>query len=223
MQYSMITLRQALKNIGNSKGVNAFMWEDAAFQGTMHPALLAKFTYGRANGKSAHGNYLNDLLEYCWLVYSKAKDAVGAQLIGRTGDLWVPQHLDKCKIQTDIKKRLWDENAKGNIQVMDKWSKTVNDCWILGGVHRLANFNLLSTLSMENLWNFQTGYHVVTARELLGLIHFGYKPQKQGALVSYVCADPSLAHNATVEEYTSFMKQMEDAGPASVLALLRKS
>ena len=33
MQYSMVTMRQALKNVGISKGVNAFLWEKGRMRG----------------------------------------------------------------------------------------------------------------------------------------------------------------------------------------------
>jgi hypothetical protein len=66
---SMIPMRYALQQIGASKGVNPFVWEAA--KGGVHANLAAQFPYGRRQ------NYLNDLLEYCWLVYSKALHSGG--------------------------------------------------------------------------------------------------------------------------------------------------
>ena len=134
MAYSMITMRQSLMNLGVSKGVNPFLWEQDGMKGVVNPALAAQFKYGRRQ------NFLNDLLEYCWLVYSKALNAGGPQLIGRTGDLWVPKQLSKVGITDSKTQTLWESFTAGNIQVMDKWSPTVNDCWVLGGVHRRAGW-----------------------------------------------------------------------------------
>jgi hypothetical protein len=53
-------------------------------EGVVNPALSAQFKVGQVEIKRGQ-NFLNDLLEYCWLVYSKAFSTDGVQLIGRTG------------------------------------------------------------------------------------------------------------------------------------------
>ena len=40
---------------------------------------------------------------------------------------------------------------------MDKWTPVVNDCWVLGGVHRRAAFRLESPRALDNLWEGARG------------------------------------------------------------------
>jgi len=215
MRYSIFALRAALKAVGVAKGDNPFIWEEK--RGVIDPQLAAKFPYGRPVQ-----NFVNDLTEYCWLVYSKSLGAGGAQLIGRQNDLWVSEHLSKAGIDLKAKQNLWDPHTRGNIQVMDKWAPTVNDCWVLGGVHRQAEFELVSARTMENLWDFKGARHVVTAREILGLVHFGYALEQQPGRVRLVCRNPGAAQSATVEDYDAHMRQLEARGPVTVLSLLKK-
>ena len=227
MTYSMITMRQALVEIGVKKGANPFKWEAEEFVGTVNPHLLDQFTYGRPRG-----NFLNDMLEYCWLVYSKALGSTGPMLIGRQSDLWVPNQLervgidfcytdDKGKAVLNVKNYLWDPHTEGNIQVMDKWAPVVNDCWVLGGVHRLADFELFSVRTLKNLWDFVKGIPVVTAREILGVLHFGYSLKQQpGVPLRLVCADSAKAQGATIEAYNSFMEDQQAAGSDSIRSIL---
>jgi len=205
-------MRQALKNVGASKGVNPFVWE--AKKGVLNQQLAGMFPLGRAQ------NFLNDLLEYCWLVYSKAYTAVGPQLIGRQGDLWVAKKLAKVGIADTAKQTLWDSYTKGNIQVMDKWSPTVNDCWVLGGVHRRADFELVSIQTLQNLWDFKMGFHIVTAREILGVLRFGYKLDRGKTPLRFVCNDSAVAQRATIEDYERYMKEMQGKGPDSIRSIL---
>ena len=72
-------------------------------------------------------------------------------------------------------RNLFQNGARGNALLMDKWATMMNDAWLLGGMHRGADFQLASPLNMENLWNRGGGYLIVTARELLGLTSFGYE------------------------------------------------
>lgn len=211
MHYSMVTMRQALKNIGISKGVNAFKWEENQ---AINPHLAGQFKYGRKK------NFLNDMLEYCWLAYCKALNALGPQLIGRTGDLWVAQHLQRSGISLANQQTLWDPHTKGNIQVLDKWAPVVNDCWILGGIHRRADFELVSIRTLKNLWDFDHNFHVVTAREILGLLHFGYSLKPQSTALKLVCTDPAKAQTATIEDYDLFMRGKEQIGADSIRSIL---
>lgn len=212
MPYSMVTMRQALKNVGVSKGVNPFMWEET--KGVVNRELANKFQYAPVH------NYLNDLLEYCWLVYSKAFNSPGDQLIGRQDDLWVPEQLSKVGITDKTTQTLWNNFTQGNIQVMDKWSTTVNDCWVLGGVHRYANFKLVSVRTLKNLWDVTCGFHIVTAREILGVLHFGYKMEEKPQGVTLTCQDSRAAMNATIEAYADYMVDMQTKGASSIASLL---
>ena len=213
MSYSMVTPRAALKNVGFGKGVPAFAWEQD--KGAINSHLAAQFIHGRSSN-----NYLNDLLEYCWLVYSKSLNASGPQMIGRTGDLWVTSHLEKAGINVERKQTLWDAHTRGNIQVMDKWSPAVNDCWVLGGIHRMADFEIVSERVLKNEWDFTKNLPVVTAREILGLLHFGYKLKQEPNRARYVCEDRGAAGGATVEEYDRYMKGVQAEGPDSIRQIL---
>jgi hypothetical protein len=207
----MITLRAAVQQIGAPR--DPFVWE--ANKGTVNPNLAKQFQYGRRQ------NSFYDLLEYCWLVYSKALYAAGPQLIGRTGDLWVPKQLSKAGISDPNTQTLWDNFTQGNIQLMDKWSPTVNDCWVLGGVHRRADFELVSIRSLQNLWDYDKNLPIVTGREILGALHFGYELKEQPGRVRLVNKDPAAAQDATLEAYDAFMKQMQAKGANSIVSLLK--
>jgi hypothetical protein len=74
--------------------------------------------------------------------------------------------------------------------------------------------------SLKNRWDFEHKFHVVTAREVLGLLHFGYAMKQGPASLWFTCTDVAKANAATVEEYSSFMKDQEAMGPDSIRALL---
>jgi hypothetical protein len=221
MTYSMVTMRSALEAIGFTHDARTFVWEAS---GGVHTALREAFRVEAGPGRFAYArgnNLLNDLLEYCWLVYSKALNARGPQQIGRTHDLWVPYQLERSGLSKDDHSTLWDPHARGNIQKMDKWAPVVNDCWVLGGVHRRADYELVSVRSPQNLWDMSQGFHVVTARELFGLLHFGYEFDLDASPVRLVCRESSRAQSATIEEYTALMKEKQELGPNGVRALIQ--
>jgi hypothetical protein len=208
----MVTMRQALVEVGVRKGISRFAWEQS--DQSVNPHLAAQFKYGRAR------NLLSDMLEYCWLAYTKALNAAGPQLIGRQGDLWVAQHLQRAGIDVQHQQTLWDPHTRGNIQVLDKWAPVVNDCWVLGGVHRHADFNLVSVRTLKNLWDFNQGFHVVTAREILGLLQFGYALKQQPDGVKLICADHGKAQAATIQAYDSLMAGKQAIGADSIRSVL---
>ena len=233
MSYSMITIREALKVLGVSKGINPFVWEEKEKPNApyaVHPQLASQFhltfkdrdqagnTFTRQVRTGGIQNFLNDLTEYCWLVYLKALQASGPQLIGRQHDLWVSEYLEKSGIDPATKRKLWDHHTQGNVQVMDKWAPTVNDSWVLGGVHRRADFKLVSDRTLDNLWDCRAGRHVVTARELLGLLHFGYKLKPDKNIL--ICQNAVAARDATLADYDSYMTNMQAQGEASIRSLL---
>jgi hypothetical protein len=242
MPYTVFSMREALKEIAIAKGEYVAPPDAAStpksfapgnrhdFVGTAKSQFVWEAAPGKVDERLANQfhhqkrgrNPLNDLLEYCWLVYSKALSAGGAQLIGRTGDLWIPEQLKRAGLsdKDDASDNLWKSGTTGTIQKMDKWSPTVNDCWVLGGVHRLAPFELVSDIVLRNLWDFGQNFHVVTAREILGLLHFGYEVRKEGGKTRLLCGDEAAAKNATIQEYDSFMKGLQDKGPQSIRFLL---
>jgi len=215
MAYTIITLRGALQEMDVAGGAKPWAWE--ADKTAVNPKLEEQFPYGRAK---AGKNVLNDITEYCWLAYSKSFETSGPHIIGRTDDLWIPEYLERFGITDKKTQTLWNSSVQGNIQLLDKWSPVVNDCWVLGGVHRRAQFELVSVRSLKNLWDFDRKGHVVTAREVLGLLHFGYSMTQGPSSLWFKCTDAAKANAATVQEYSSFMREQEAVGPDSIRSLL---
>jgi hypothetical protein len=219
MPYTRVTMRQALARL--SEGDQNFVWEES--KGAVNPQLAAQPAYQRAARVYEGQNVANLFLEYCWLAYSKAREAAGPQLIGRKGDLWVPKHLDAANLGLDG--TLWDPNTKGNIQKLDKWAPTVNDCWVLGGIHRHADFELVSVRTLQNLWDFKgvdgKPLHVVTAREIIGVLHSGYSFATRSDTSRLVSVDTAKADAATIEAYDQLMRQASGQGPDSIRSVLQ--
>ena len=94
---------------------------------------------------------------------------------------------------------------------------------MLGGVHRLAEFELISPQAPGNLWDVKAGFHVVTARELLGLRQFGYQGiQQANGHVLFRCTNPTTAQTATLKAYTTLMAGAENLGANSVTGLIQE-
>lgn len=199
-----------LESLGLKTKENMFLWEENA---EVNPHLKACYPYGM--GKD---NNFNNLAEYCWQVYKKSKFSYGPMRIGRASDLWKPEILAKyCIAKGDT---LWAKHTRGNILVMDKWAATVNDAWVLGGIHRYADFHLMSYLSPGNLWNYECAYHIVTAREILGLLSFSYEMTRQSNTIILKCMRRDLASNADLRAYASLMKKEAALGTSSINKLL---
>ncbi|WP_387465140.1 hypothetical protein [Photorhabdus sp. RM323S] len=212
-KYEILTLRRDLESLGYKKKNNPFLWEQN--KDTVHESLSNEFPNNRRNK-----NHLNDLTEYCWLVYRKALLSNGPMLIGRANDLWQEKWLKPLGLGKGINENLWNQNSHGNMLVIDKWSGIINDCWVLGGIHRHADFHLMSTAAPANLWNHEEGYHVVTAREILGLLNFGYKREKRGRQVIYTCKNYSSADRASLRPYSVLMNKAIEQGPSSITKLI---
>jgi hypothetical protein len=60
----------------------------------------------------------------------------------------------------------------------------------------------------------------VTAREILGLLHFGYSLEKRSSPLKLVCRAPAKAQTATIQDYDDFMKGKEQAGADSIRSIL---
>jgi hypothetical protein len=206
MPYTPLTLRQDLNDLGISK------W-DWAGNGPKAPIDLQ-------TGKAPVQSAADEISDYCWCAYDKAFRAVGDEAIGRVNHLTAAGLYEKV---SDIvgKKTLFDQGTEGNLLRMDKWARVVNDSWILGGVHRGAKFRLTSPRVMENLWNYAIGAPVVTGREILGLLHFGYQFQQIGPWQVFVMTDRSRATGASLMEYDRLMANQGTIG--NLLKLVDKS
>lgn len=209
--YNFLTLRRDIESLGTKSRENPFVWEGR--NGIVDEALASHFHNG-----IRRKNYINDLAEYCWLVYKKAFMSAGPMLIGRSGDLWRESILAQFNLNKD--EYLWKKNSTGNILMMDKWAPILNDAWVLGGVHRHADFHLMSLLAPENLWNYKSGYHIVTAREIFGLQKFGYQRVVIGNKVIFRCKDISSADNANLRSYSLLMKMQMSQRESSINKLI---
>jgi hypothetical protein len=136
-----------------------------------------------------------------------ARSAAGHQVIGRVTHLTGAGLYKQVADVSGLRGTLFDPGAQGNLLQMDKWARVVNDSWILGGVHRAATFRLTSPRSLENLWNFSGGYASVTAREILGLLHFGYGFQQVGPWKVLV---PGKGGDATTADLLDYDRLMAD-------------
>jgi hypothetical protein len=116
---------------------------------------------------------------------------------------------------------------------MDKWALVINDSWVLDGIHRRATFRLASPRHIENLWN-KDGYFVVTAREMLGLVHFGYEWGQVGPWQCFVSkklvksqAADLLKYNRAISSKQTIEEAIRLENPAShrrqVMASIRNT
>jgi len=187
------------------------------------PAKSGFMDFEKAEVKA--GTTLPLIQKYCWTVYSKAYKASGPQVIGRLGDL---HRSLREKISNIMEgQTLLDDPTQGNILKVDRWSLTVNDCWILGGIHRRADFSLMSGYTWKNVWNPDINGFVVTARELIGLQTFGYKAGKGAslgpgsqAITTYASGDEGLALASDLEDYHLAVALLESRGPMAAVDLI---
>ncbi|RDK12973.1 hypothetical protein CEJ32_20065 [Enterobacter sp. 9-2] len=154
-----------------------------------------------------------------FVAYQKALHAHWAGFIGRIDDLWLQAELSE-EYGVDRHDGLWSPAAQGNILFLDKWNMAINDAWLLSGIHRHANFRLLSPLAPQNLWNEQAQCHVVIAREILGLLHFGYRAVWQAQGMVFTCVDTDRANKADLIRYAELMDIEKEKGRPSITPLI---
>lgn len=159
---------------------------------------------------------LDEIAECCWTAYQKSYRGTGDLVIGRQKNLSQAGLYEKVADMQEGQ-TLFDKVAKGNLLKMDKWAKVVNDAWILGGVHRYALVRLASRRVMDNLWNKTEHYYVVTAREILGFLAFGYEFEQVGPWQCLVCEDQVRAKAADLIAYDELVKSGETIEKAKAL------
>lgn len=175
--------------------------------------------------KTKTATSIDDIDRYCWTAYEKAFTAIGPQVIGRVADI---HYTIREKVSHILAgQTLLDRSTKGNVLDMDKWCLVMNDCWLLGGVHRFAQFVLMSHPKWNNVWNAEITGFVVTARELVGLRQFGYQPEAGTTLgpgstgtATYVCRDRAKAKAADLEDYHLAVALRESRGPIGAADLV---
>ncbi len=169
-----------------------------------------------------------ELWRYCWGVYSLAAADAGDRVIGGEwdADAFSPSagHEKWARVNAG-----WGQVARraglyapagGGAPRMDKWHPVLNDCWLLGGVHRLAPFRLVSTRRDGGGADRAAATTAVTAREVLGLRRFGYAPDLRLAAsgVIFRPSNPALALSASLESYAAALA----SPPAARSAMLRE-
>jgi hypothetical protein len=202
--YTRQSLRNELAKIYRNAS-DGFMWEEK---------------------RSSKTTALDDIERYCWTAYSKARSAAGPQVIGRIPD--IHQSIQAKIAGIFGRQTLLNAGTRGNVLRMDKWCLVMNDCWLLGGVHRVASFALMSRATWQNVWNPEIRSFVVTARELIGLNEFGYAKEPgrilgpgSQAVATYVCADPIRARSADLEDYHLSVALRESRGALGAAELVR--
>ncbi len=194
MPYTQETIRQDLRQL------NIARWDwagDAA-------KLPVDLTTGKQPVLPAQ-DATDEVAQYCWCAYEKSFRGSGDQVLGRVNHLSAAGLYEKVS-EIVGEQTLFASGTKGNLLKMDKWARVVNDSWILGGIDRGANFRLVSPRVMENLWNFNSGMPIVTAREILGLLHFGYQMQQIGPWQVLVPVERGLTAMASLVEYHRLME-----------------
>ena len=162
-------------------------------------------------------SFQEELAEYCWAAYSTALRSRGHMVIGRVN------HLNNANLYAKVADivgggaTLFDAGTEGNLLKMDKWARVVNDAWILGGVHRRADFRLASSRRLSNLWNTTGGYFVVTAREILGLINFGYEFEDRGPWQFMVSRSHVKSTTADLVKYERLIQRRQSLRTAQSL------
>src|SRR5262245_17818849 len=185
----------------------------------------------KARNPMAARDALQEILEYCWTGYEKSLRSTGDLVTGRCDDLASTRtkpdpvtgktlggaNLYERVAEVGGDKTLFDAGTQGNLLKFDKWAPVVNDSWILGGVHGQRRFRLASGLKLHNLWNGKDGYFVVTAREVLGLLNFGYKMMQIGPWQCFVCVNRVKAMAADLQKYDEIMKKRQSIQEAMTL------
>lgn len=200
MAYSRESLVKDLEAIGVSK----FDWKGQVAS-RLNPALVKEDPNLAWGGLSEKQIFEKAIAAYCWHAYEKARTSAGDLVIGRESDLTAAGLYEKVANVGSLD-TIFDEGAAGNLLKLDKWALVVNDSWIIGGIHRLAKFRLASGRIPRNLWNAEKSCLIVTARELIGLLHFGYELQQVGPWQVLVCTQPAIAGNANLIEYDKLIK-----------------
>jgi hypothetical protein len=94
-----------------------------------------------------------------------------------------------------------------NTMLGNRWSIWLNDSFILGGIHGHVAFELISKVDPEPDPTNPYGYNV-TQREIIGLVMFGYSPDRSTKKPTYKCTNTGLADGATFQVYADHMKRL---------------
>ncbi len=199
-----------------------------------YSAMYQKWPWKR-DSNEVIPDFKEQLKDVCWTIYNKTHTDGGEQIMGREWDTdpfaafaniggrtgytaktsfqnvghgryekvvnWKPVGA-AAKSDHEINT---SDTARGNVLKMDRWHPTMNDCWVLGGVHRRATFKLVSARVPGNIWNFQYNFPVVTARELLGLLRYGYTIQRRGSAEALLIPGNVKKEPETILDYWNYI------------------
>jgi hypothetical protein len=145
-----------------------------------------------------------------------AGDAVdfGVTIVGRlalrAGDgKWVPADESFPSIDEIMRENLGvtgEDGGGGAILDAAHWSLLANDAWLLGGIHAQTEFHFASPLRWENLWDAARGRMTVTAREVIGIVAFGYRIRRTVLEPVASCEDAGLARAASLPAYQAAVR-----------------
>jgi hypothetical protein len=102
--------------------------------------------------------------------------------------------------------------SAGSVLDANDWTITMNDAWLMGGIHAMLDFYIASPRTAQNVIDPQFGA-TVTGRELLGLTTFGYTVHPNTRLGEvYVCTNKGRARGATFVEYEKTFQEAKSGG-----------
>ena len=102
----------------------------------------------------------------------------------------------------------------GSILAAGGWDLSVNDAWLLAGVHGFLPFYCASPMSAGNLLDAHYGI-TITGREVAGLLAFGYRIEDNTALGEvFTCRNQPLASDASFATYNALIAGMPTMGAA---------
>ena len=152
-------------------------------------------------------------IDFCYSVYNNAAtNKLEALVVGRivkrdgTG---TRINLEKVGYGLDDDERTnfittkAGKDGVGSVLGVDgsDWELSLNDSWLMGGIHARHDFYLASPRTKDNILDSTYGA-TVTGRELLGLTTFGYTLHPNTRLGEvYVCTDRARALAATFVAY----------------------
>lgn len=133
----------------------------------------------------------------------------GVTIVGRLArraedGSWVPADEGFPSIDEIMRQNLGvlgEQGGGGAILDAAHWSVLANDAWLLGGIHARTEFHFASPLRWENLWDAASGRMTITAREVIGIVTFGYRIQTTALEPVGVCVDAALARSASLPMY----------------------
>jgi hypothetical protein len=125
------------------------------------------------------------------------------RLARRADGRWVPADESFPSIDEIMRENLGELGEDGSGAILDAahWSLLANDAWLLGGMHARTEFHFASPLRWENLWDEARGRMTVTAREVIGIVTFGYRIEQTPLEPAAACVDAARAVAASLPAY----------------------